>query len=470
MHRPPLREPTRLIQTLCRCGVGAAVAFAFALQAATQESNAPQRNALSPLLPVESSLNNTNVRALPAPSEVKKDSWPFFAGASNPAPKVAAPPKPVEDLQARLELARHYRLARLFTEATASYVGILQSAAPEAMQRTVLIELAQTALDQNNLVRAQQIYAQSLARWPDDESVPELILRQGLVYRQMGLNSLAVSKFYSVMTSALTLKPERFDYYQQLVLRAQNEIASVQYDLGNWTEAAASLDRLLKLESPPANRSTIQYKLIHCLVALHRYDDALAQAQSFLSTYTNAPERPEVRFLCATSLKQTGRAAEASRQVLALLQEQHGSGTQDPATLAYWQRRAGNEIANQFYEEGEPLKALDIYLSLAALGSSPEWQLPVWYQLGLVFERLNQPAKAIEYYGNILQREKELAPTAAPSLKALVEMARWRKDFVAWRLKSETANLDFRAILGTAATAPASAVTTTPIKPKDSSL
>ena len=169
-----------------------------------------------------------------------------------------------------------------------------------------------------------------------------------------------------------------------------------------------------------------------------------------------------MRFLCATSLKQIGRGADALSQVLALLQEQQGTGVREPATLAYWQRRAGNEIANQFYQEGEHLKALDIYLSLAALGSSPEWQLPVWYQIGLVFERLNQPAKAIEYYGNIGRREKELAADAAPSLKAMIEMARWRKDFIAWRLKAEKANLEFRAVVGDSATATASASAVTP--------
>ena len=470
MRWPLLSEPTRLIRTLCRCGGIVTVAFGLVVRAAAQESNAPPLAPVASLPQVETSANPTNIRALPPPSEGVSNAWQFFAGTSNPVPKKAAPPKRVVDYQVQLEVARHYRLARQFVEATAGYAGILESPAPESLQRTALIELAQMAQDQNDLLRAQEIYAQALTRWPDDPSVPELILRQGLVYRLMGLNSLAIGKFYSVMTSALTLKPERFAYYQQLVLRAQNEIAGTQYDLGNWADAADSLGRLLKLESPPDNRATIQYKYIRCLVSLHRHDDALAQAQSFLSQYADASERAEVRFLCATSLKQTNRNGEALRQVLILLQEQNDGRTRDPATLAYWQRRAGNEIANQFYQEGEPEKALDIYLSLAALGSSPEWQLPVWYQLGLVFERLNQHAKAIEYYENIARRESEMSATAAPSLKAVVEMARWRKDFVAWRLKAETANLEFRATLGDAAPARKPATLATPIAPKNPSL
>ncbi len=461
MRRSLFRESTRLIRRLCRCGGQVAVALALAAPVVAQESNAPSRSPVFPLPQVGSLFNGTNVSPLPAASEVVNDAWQFFTSPTNPAAQTAAPPKPVEDFKARLELARKCRLSRQFAEATAFYAGILQSAAPETLQRTALIELALTAQDQNDMVRAQQIYAQGLARWPQDAGVPELILRQGLVYRQMGLNDLAISKFYTVMTSALTLKPERFVYYQQLVLRAQNEIAGAQYDLGRWTEAADSLGRLLKLDPPPDNRSTIQGKLIRCLVTLGRHSDALAQSQDFITRYPDAPERPEVRFLCATSLKKMGRNTDALRQVLALLEEQHGTGTRDPATLAFWQRRAGNEIANQFYQEGEPIKALDIYLRLAALSTSPEWQLPVWYQLGLVFERLNQPAKATEYYSHIAQREKELA-NAGPGLKTLIEMARWRKDFIAWRLKSEQANEEFRALLGAAATAPVSPATASP--------
>ena len=454
---------------LCRCGGYVVAALAFAAQATAQESDASQGTPVFSIPQIESLSNGTNVPPISAFSEVVNDAWQFSVSPTNPTSKTAPPPKPVEDFKARLELARKCRLTRQFAEATAFYAGILQSAAPETLQRTALIELALTAQDQNDMVRAQQSYAQGLARWPQDAGVPELILRQGLVYRQMGLNDLAISKFYTVMTSALTLKPERFVYYQQLVLRAQNEIAGAQYDLGRWTEAAASLGRLLKLDPPPDNRSSIQGKLIRCLVTLGIHSDAVAQAQDFLNRYPDAPERPEVRFLCATSLKQMGRNTDALRQVLALLEEQHGAGTRAPTTLAYWQRRAGNEIANQFYQEGESIKALDIYLRLAALSSSLEWQLPVWYQLGLVFERLNQPAKATESYGNIAQREKELAD-AGPGLKTLIEMARWRKDFIAWRLKSEKANLEFRTLLGAAATAPVSPAIATPIKSQPPSL
>ncbi len=274
--------------------------------------------------------------------------------------------------------------------------------------------------------------------------MPELLLRQGMVYRRMGLPALAVAKFYSVMTTALVLKTERLEYYRQLVQLAQNEIAQTQYELGNYEEAAGSFDRLLKSDSPPVNCCTVQYQYLHCLAALGRPGEAIVQARDFLGRFPAAPERPEVRFLCATALKQIHRDSEALRQVLDLLREERTNAPPDSQTLAYWQRRAGNELANRFYLEGDSMKALDIYLCLASLDSSAEWQLPVWYQIALVFERLQQQAKAIDYLQKVVSREKEVPPTAPASLQAVLEMAKWRKNLLTWQTNAELVSLELR--------------------------
>jgi len=424
--------------------------LAWAGQAFGNGSNAP------PFREVVSGLPANPPLAARASNGLAAAAWQKFT-STNATPATNTAPKPVEDFAAHLVIARHHRLARQFAAASAIYAWVLERGAAEPLQRTALLELAEIAQEQGDWARAQQIYAQWLARWPQDVRVPEVILYQGLIYRQMGLNNLAIAKLYAVMTSALVIKSDRFDYYQQLVLRAQNEIAETQYQLGNYAEAVDSFSRLLKLEPPPANRSALHYRYIHCLAGLGRRGEAIAQAQDFLARYPDAPQRPEVHFLCATALKETHRETEALHQVLALLQEQCGSTNCTSQTLAYWQRRAGNAIANQFYQEGDPFKALDIYLRLAALDTAPQWQLPVWYQVGLVFERLAQPAKAIEYYANIVAREQELGKDASPSLKAVIEMAVWRKEFLGWQLKTEGINLGFKAAsLGQAGVATAS--------------
>ena len=86
------------------------------------------------------------------------------------------------------------------------------------------------------------------------------------------------------------------------------------------------------------------------------------------------------------------------KQVLLLLQSQQDNAAKIPRLWVYWQRRAGNEIANQLYKEADYLNALQIYQSLAELDNSPAWQPPVWYQVGLVYEQLQQWQKATDTY------------------------------------------------------------------------
>jgi tetratricopeptide (TPR) repeat protein len=437
--RPSIqRILTRRAYEPWRSGWPVLALLTMAAQACGIGSNAP------PLRDVVSDLATVQTPATTAAGGTLRAAGDLFA-ATNAAPFTNSAPKPAEEFRAHLEIARHHRLARQFAEASMVYGWVLENGAPESLQRTVLLELAEMAQENNDWARAQQIYAQWVARWPQDVRVPEIILYQGLVYRRMGLNNLAIAKLYAVMTSALVIKSDRFDYYQQLVLRAQNEIAETQYELGNFAEAVESFSRLLKLEPPPVNRSFLQYRYLHCLTELGRRSETIAQAQDFLERYPDDPERPEVHFVCATALKAAHRETEALQQVLALLQEQCRRTNCTAQSLAYWQRRAGNAIANQFYQEGDPLKALEIYERLAALDTTPQWQLPVWYQVGLVFERLGQPAKAIEYYGNIMAREKEVSGAASPSLKTVIEMANWRKDFLGWQIKAEQATLGLRA-------------------------
>jgi tetratricopeptide (TPR) repeat protein len=300
--------------------------------------------------------------------------------------------------------------------------------------------LASLAKDENKEIRAQQVYAQFLNKWPDDPRVPEILLRQGQLFRQMGLNTMALAKFYGVMTSSLVLKNDKLDYYQTLVVIAQMEIAETHYLMGKHAEAADFYERLLKQNNPLLDRSLIQFRLLRSLEVLGRHDEVVGQGEEFIARFGEASEQPEVRFHVARSLKQLGRNEESLEQVLMLLQEQKARMKEHPELWSYWQQRAGNEIANQFYREGDFGKALDIYLSLEQLDCDPSWQLPVAYQVAMTYERLLQPAKAAQIYGSILDRESEASRTASPGLKAVFEMARWRRNFIHWQERAEAIN------------------------------
>lgn len=351
--------------------------------------------------------------------------------------------------QESLDLGRQLRQAHQFEAAEVALVSVMKAAAPEELQRTALLELALLAQENNQPARAQQIYTQYLEKFPDDPSAAEVYLRQGLLYRQMGTPTLALSKFYAVMTTALRLKLDRLEYYQRLVLQAQTEIADTYYLQGKFTEATDYLGRLLKLDNPQLNKAQIIYKLVRSLSCLNRHSEVVAQAEFFLGKYPDAPECAEVRFLLADALKKQGRNRDALQQVLALLEKQQSDATNQPGNWIYWQQRTGNEIANQLYKEGDYVNALEIYRNLAELNTNATWQLPVWYQMGLVYERLLQPERAAELYTCILGRQKELdSGGRSPSLETVLDMARWRREHLNWQLKAEELNSNLHKFPG----------------------
>jgi tetratricopeptide (TPR) repeat protein len=363
------------------------------------------------------------------------------------------------NFNASLVMARFLENSRQPEKAEPILVGLLAENVPDAIKKSALLELGAVVRQENDLPRAQTIYAQYLNRWPNDVKVPEILLRQGEMFRQMGLSDLALGKFYSVMTSALALKNDQFAYYQSLVLQTQVEIAETHYLMGRFADAADFYTRLLQNDAAALNRPQIQFRLIRSLAIIGQNDEAVGQAQDFVSRFPAADQVPEVRYYLAQALKALGRNNEALQQVLLCLQEQKTKTQDDPEVWAYWQQRVGNEIGNELYREGDYVKALEVYISLAQLDSSAKWQVPVDYQMGMTYEKLLQPQKATDAYNEILARETEVGTNATPGLKAVFDMARWRIGFIKWQTNAEAID---HSLTESAATAGISTTKPTP--------
>lgn len=341
--------------------------------------------------------------------------------------------------QKLFDAARQQRLSGVLDLAEKGLIRLLEGQAPEEVKRPALLELAFLKHEQKEWQKAQLLYAEFTRRYPNDPSVPEILFRQGTVYRELGIPSLALTKFYAVISSCLNLQLGQMDYYKKLVLRAQQEIAETHYLKGDMAEAADFFGRLLKLDSPDLNRSEIMYKLARAQAGSGAYEELVATGQIYLEKYPEGPDAPEMRYFLADGLKKLGRNKEALQAILVLLQAQQAQSKENPEHWRYWQQKAGNEIANQLYREGDYLNALQIYQTLAALNDAPEWQLPVWYQIGLVYENLKQHPKAAEMYEKVAVRAKDLGEPS-PAMKAIVDMAAFRKEALAWEETARLAN------------------------------
>ena len=384
---------------------------------------------------------STNTPTVMAPSNeithVTPEPPPLASGTNTAVP---AGGKAAENFNAILATAHYLEKSGQSDKAEPILVGLLAEKMPDTIKQTALFELGAAVRMENDLPRAESICAQFLDRWPNDPRVPEVLLRQGQIFRQMGLNSLAMTKFYAVMTAALSLKSDRPNYYPSLVLEAQTEIADTHYLSGRYGDAADFYLRLIKQSDPALNRPQVQFRLIHSLASVDQNEEAASQAKDFLTRFPDTSEQPEVRFYLAQALKKLGHNNEALQQILMLLQEQKVKTQDHPEVWAYWQQRAGNEIGNQLYREGDYIRALDVYVNLAQLDAAAAWQVPVKYQIGLTYERLFQPQKAVETYNEIIKLEADLSTNTTPGQKAVFDMARWRVGFLGWEGKAETAN------------------------------
>ena len=346
----------------------------------------------------------------------------------------------LKQFQTQLTNACYLAQTRQFNLAEPALVKLLAEAVPDKIQRQALFELGSVVQEEKDLPRAQSIYAQFLNRWSDDFRVPEILLRQGQIFRQMGLNDLALAKFYSVMTAALSLKQNQLGYYQQLVLQAQIEIAETNFQAGKYADAAEYYSRLLKNTDSGLDHSEVQFLLIRALVAAKRYDRAVGEARDFLKDFPDARREPEARYFLAEALKAQGHNGDALQQVLLFLKQEKAKAEEDPKAWSYWQQRVGNEIGNQLYQEGDYVRALQVYKSLARLDASAAWQLPVEYQIGLTYERLLQPQKARSIYEKIIAHQAALGTNTTPALETVLDMSRWRVGFINWQYQAAAEN------------------------------
>jgi TolA-binding protein len=358
---------------------------------------------------------------------------------------------PLEKYQVALESARSLKSAKELKRSEAAFVQLLEGRAPDEIKRPALLDLAMVMQELREPTKAQQLFSEYIRRFPNDASAPEVLLRQAYLYRDMGVPVLALSKFYAVISTALNLKLDRLDYYQKLVLRAQAEIAETYFLEDKYAEAADYFNRLLRLESEDLDRSEALYKLARCYSALGKDNEAVATARTYLDKYPESADAAETRFLLASGLKRLGRTDDAIREIGELLKAQHQSAKADPRQWRYWQQRAGNEIANQLYREGDFINSLQVYNLLANLDSSAEWQVPVLYQIGLTFEQLKQPDQAKATYEKVIARYHEESKKApSPALQQVSEMAAWRRQLLQWESSAQAANRELQNSKGQA--------------------
>ena len=301
-------------------------------------------------------------------------------------------------------------------------------------KENVLWEMANLFKEDGMLPKAAAVLERLTEEFGESRRLPSVHMELGHLYRAMGGLEIAISNYYMVLNSSLNISIDQVERARDLSLKAKLEIAETHSELLEYEESYRHYELLSKLDLRPIERMRVDYRMCHLLYQLGRYQQAVPRLKQFLDHYRLSAHSPEIRYLLAKSYEKLNRKPEALKEVVQILQRQSSPDTALDGEADYWRQRTGNELANEFYEKRDYRSALTIYQSLAKYNPAPEWRWPAIHQIGLCFERLGLPDKAILAYQEILDPEglEIEEESLSPSLQSLRQMAKWRLEHLNW--------------------------------------
>lgn len=398
-----------------------------------------RRQPLSALAPFgwRAALWLATAACLSAAAPAKKEP---ASAAAHSAGAPGAPARPVltglatpeEEIRGLLTLGGRLAERGQFDAADIAYRQVLGSPRTKAPEeRAALLGLAQLHRKDGQLTKAAAIYERFLKEHPDATETPEAMLALGRILRALGTHKLAIARFYSVLNSTLKVSGEGLERYQLLAKTAQFEIAETHFQAGNFAEASKFFSRLRLLDLAPADRARAHFKSGYALRLQGNLEGAVTSLRAYLEQWPQDENVPEARYMIAVSLRELKRTQEALAATLELLRGEKSRSEADAKRWAYWQRKTGNQLANDFYDAGDSTNARTIYAGLLELSQEPGWRLPIIYQIALCDERLGLPERALKGYETIV---KAAAGANAPAdLVELANMAKWRIQHLEWR-------------------------------------
>jgi tetratricopeptide (TPR) repeat protein len=335
-----------------------------------------------------------------------------------------------------------------FFGAESAYRQILRnSKLPDATHQEALLGLARMFRVQGNNTKAIAILQKFLTEYPDATQAPMVMLESGRVLRAMGAYQLAIAKFYAVINSTLKIDHTGFDDYQLLARTAQFEIAETFFVSGDFAEAGKYFKRVGALDLAPVDRARAQFKAAYAQQLGGDLEGAVTSLKQFIEQWPLDETAGEARFLLATTLRKLNRHPEALAVTLELLRTEQTMHGENSKRWVYWQRRTGNQLANEFFQNGDVLSALALYRALVDLSREPSWQLPVIYQIALCEDRLGQREQARADYEKIIAfAAGKNGETVTPEMTELARMATWRIGQMEWRAKANERLVDVSTV------------------------
>ncbi len=306
---------------------------------------------------------------------------------------------------------------------------------PDSEKKMALTEVAAIYEEKGDMTKAIAIYEKLCSVLDADLERPNWLLKLGQLYRDSGAYQMAITRYYAVIQLGMKMGSSDFDRFKLATRQAQREIANTYFVKGDFEQAQKFYNMALRSDLPKEERAVAMFRSAHCTFMRNDMNGATNALERFLKDYSKHAAAAEARYMLASAYKTLGRPQDAYDTVIDLLRAAKDKSEADPKAWSFWQKKAGNEFANDYYQRGDFVNAVTIYQALAALETAPEWRWPVVYQMGLCFERLRLEPRAVECYKFIVDEnaKPEFRSQKMPqSVGNLVKMAGWRVEQLAW--------------------------------------
>ena len=315
-----------------------------------------------------------------------------------------------------------------------TYRSVLESDSSKEDRVRALLEVAEVYRDRGILTRAVEKLETCLREYPESAERPEILFRLGEFYREMDLHRESISMLYRVLNAIVVTGEQDLDAHLRLARRAQFEIARTHLETGDAERAYLLFDRIDLLELNPDDRKTVLYYMTVAALKAGKNNESLRLVQRFVGDYPESEFLPEMLYLEAEVLYRLDRSRAAVESLLRLLETVGEPKEDSSGNWSYWRKKTGNRLANRLYTDGDYLLALRLYQGMVGLKESAAWQLPLIYQIGLCFEKLNMLDRAEQSYAYLLDQIKGLPEDDRDRhLQELADNAGWRLDVLQWR-------------------------------------
>jgi len=343
------------------------------------------------------------------------------------------------DQLAPLERARYYAGEKSFQLAERAYVELIEGTRNEAELKMALTELAELYFESSQYVKAIEVLNQAFTQFRELGLDARRVYRLGEFYQAAGLYEKAIGVFYEVINAVVISGSSELEAYLPVARMAQFQIARTNYEMGDYGRAFEAFDRIDVLDLSRENREVVLYYEIIAGLKAGELKTGERLLQEFTEAFPESEYSRELTYLWAELAMMQGRTDKATELLVGIIESFDVSGIRSNREEVFWKQQAGNRLANRFYAEGEYASALRIYQGMLGLSDSPNWQLPVIYQMALCFEKLGFLDRAAESYTYLVEDFERIGEAQLDRmLLNLKESVEWRSEVLQWKQAVET--------------------------------